>query len=156
MTNRDKMLEVFRAALDSARPGNLVQDALRIEADVLMIEGRNYRLGDYREVYLLGSGKASVETARAVKEVLGGRLTDGFVVSNYSAELEGVTVFESSHPVLTEKSIRAAEILMEKMAALSEEDFFIYVMSGGSSALIEKPAPPITLAEMQGLVKCLL
>ena len=156
MTNREKMLEVFRAALDSARPGNLVRDALRIEADVLTIEGRNYRLGDYREVYLFGSGKASVETARAVKAVLGGRLTGGFVVSNYSAELHGISVFESSHPVLTEKSIRAAEILIEKMAALSEEDFFIYVMSGGSSALIEKPTPPITLAEMQGLVKGLL
>ena len=156
MTNRDKMLEVFRAALDSARPGNLVRDALRIEADVLTIEGRNYRLGDYREVYLFGSGKASVETARAVKAVLGGRLTGGFVVSNYSAELDGVAVFESSHPVLTEKSIRATEILMEKMTALSEKDFFIYVLSGGSSALIEKPAPPITLAEMQGLVKGLL
>ena len=156
MTNREKMLAVFRDALSSALPGNLVRDTLRYEAGVLTIEGKSYRLGDYREVHLFGSGKASVETARAVKAILGDRLTDGLVVSNYGAALDGITVFESSHPVLTEKSVRAAEILMRNMSALSADDFFIYVLSGGSSALIEKPIPPITLAEMQGLVKGLL
>ena len=156
MTNREKMMTVFRDALSSVLPGNLVRETLKYDGAVLMIEGKSYRLGDYREVHLFGSGKASVETARAVKAVLEDRLTDGFVVSNYGADLDGITVFESSHPVLTEKSIRAAEILMQKMSALSADDFFIYVLSGGSSALIEKPAPPITLAEMQGLVKGLL
>jgi glycerate-2-kinase len=42
-------------------------------------------------------------------------LTGGLVVSNYGAELNGITIFESSHPMLTEKSIRAAEILMRGM-----------------------------------------
>jgi len=72
------------------------------------------------------------------------------------AEIDRIGVFESSHPVLTEKSIRAAEILMEKMAALAPDDFFIFLVSGGSSALVEKPMPPITLVEMQALVKGLL
>jgi hydroxypyruvate reductase/glycerate 2-kinase len=156
MTNREKMISVFRDALGSALPGNLVQDALRVEAGVLTIEGKSYRLGDYRGVHLFGSGKASVETARAVKAVLGDRLTGGLIVSNYGATLDGITVFESSHPVLTEKSIRAAETLMGEISALSAGDFFIFVMSGGSSALIEKPAPPITLTEMQDLVRGLL
>ena len=80
MTNREKMMTVFRDALDSVLPGNLIRETLRYEAGVLTIEGESYRLGDYRGVYLFGSGKASVETARAVKAVLGDRLTDGLVV----------------------------------------------------------------------------
>ncbi|MBU2053550.1 MAG: glycerate kinase [Proteobacteria bacterium] len=156
MTNREKMMSVFMDALGSALPGNLVRDVLKYEGGVLAIEGKNYRLDEYRGVHVFGSGKASVETARAVKAVLGGRATDGLVVSNYGAALEGIEVFESSHPVLTEKSIRAAEILLQRMSALSADDLYIYVLSGGSSALIEKPAPPITLAEMQGLTKGLL
>jgi glycerate 2-kinase len=156
MTNREKMLSVFQDALRSVLPENLVRDTLRYETGVLAIEGKSYRLSDYRGVHLFGSGKASVETARAVGAVMGDRVTDGLVVSNYGATLDGIRVFEGSHPVLTEKSIRAAEILMRNMSALSADDFFIYVLSGGSSALIEKPAPPITLAEMQGLVKGLL
>ena len=156
MTNREKMMSVFMDALSSVLPGNLVRDTLKYEAGVLTIEGKSYRLGDYRGVHVFGSGKASIETARAVKSVLGDRGTDGLVVSNYAATIDGIHVFESSHPVLTEKSIRAAEILMEKLSALSPDDFFIFVLSGGSSALWEKPAPPITLAEMQALVKGLL
>src|SRR4030065_523326 len=50
----------------------------------------------------------------------------------------------------------AGEIPRQRISALSADVFFIYVLSGGSSALIEKPAPPITLAEMQGLTKGLL
>jgi glycerate 2-kinase len=156
MTNREKMMAVFKDALSSVLPGNLVRETLRCEAGVLTIEGESYRLSDYRGIHVFGSGKASVETARAVRAVLGDRVTDGLVVSNYEAALDGITVFESSHPVLTEKSIRAAELLMGKISELSPEDFFIYVISGGSSALIEKSVPPITLAEMQGLMKGLL
>jgi glycerate 2-kinase len=156
MTNRERIMSVFQEALNSARPGNLVRDTLKCEGDVLMIERESYRLGGYRGVHLYGSGKASVETARAVMAVLGGRVTDGLVVSNYDAAVDGIGVLESSHPVLTERSIQAADILIRKLSALSPDDFFIYLLSGGSSALIEKPAPPITLAEMQALVKGLL
>jgi glycerate 2-kinase len=156
MTNREKIITLFRDALSSVLPGNLVRETLKYEAGVLTIEKKSYRLDDYSGVHLFGSGKASVETARAVKDVLGDRVADGLVVSNYDATLDGIDVFESSHPVLTEKSIRAAEILMEKLSALSPDDLFIYLLSGGSSALLEKPAPPITLAEMQKLVRGLL
>ena len=156
MTNRDKLTAVFTEALSSVLPGNLVRDALKCEAGVLTIEGKSYRLGDYRGVHIYGSGKAAIETAHAVRRVLEGNVADCLVVCNYDANVEGVCVFESSHPVLTEKSIRAAEILMEKFSTLSPDDFFIFVLSGGSSALLEKPAPPITLAEMQTLVKGLL
>jgi glycerate 2-kinase len=156
MTNREKILAVFKDALASALPGNLVRDALRVEAGVLSIEGKPYRLADYRGVYVFGSGKASVETARAVKALLGERVTGGLVVSNYAAALDGIEVLESSHPVLSEKSVRAADILRAKLSALLPDDFFIYLLSGGSSALIETPVPPVTLGEMQALVQGLL
>ena len=95
MTNREKMMTLFTDALGSVLPGNLVRDTLKYEAGVLTIEGKSYRLGDYRGVHLYGSGKASIETARAVKAVLGDRVTDGLVVSNYDAVLDGIGVFES-------------------------------------------------------------
>jgi glycerate 2-kinase len=156
MTNREKLLTVFKEALASALPGNLVRDALSCEAGILSVGGKAYRLADYRGVHVFGSGKASVETARAVQGLLGSRVTNGLVVSSYEAALGGISVFESSHPVLSEKSVRAAEILMEKLSALSPDDLFIYLLSGGTSALVEKPVPPITLTEMRRLVRGLL
>ncbi len=156
MTNREIMTAIVRETIAATRPASMVREKLKLEQDVLKIDGKGFRLPDGRGIHLLGSGKAAVETARAVKELLGDRLQDGFIVSNYAASLDGIEVFESSHPVLTEKSVYAAEMLMEKIARLSADDFFIYVLSGGSSALIEKPVPPISLQDMQSLTKGLL
>lgn len=155
-TEREKMMSILRQTLAATLPANMVREKLHYQKGVLQIEGKSFSVPEERGVHLFGSGKAAVETARAVQEILGDKLQEGFVVSNYPASLDGVEVFESSHPVLSEKSVRAAEILIEKMTALSEEDFFIYVLSGGSSALVEKPVPPISLADMQFLTKGLL
>lgn len=156
MTSREIMTTIVKETIAATLPSNMVREKLKLEQDVLTIEGKSFALPKNRGVHLFGSGKAAVETARAVKEILGDKLAEGFVVSNYPATLDGVEVFESSHPVLTEKSVRAAEILIEKIGALTEEDFFIYVLSGGSSALVEKPVPPVSLADMQALTKGLL
>ncbi len=156
MTSREILTTIVRETIAATLPSNMVREKLKLEQDVLKIEGKSFTLPKNRGVYLFGSGKAAVETARAVKEILGDKLAEGFVVSNYPAVLDGVEVFESSHPVLTQRSVRAAEILIEKISALSEDDFFIYVLSGGSSALVEKPVPPVSLADMQALTRGLL
>ncbi|MDA8125415.1 MAG: glycerate kinase [Deltaproteobacteria bacterium] len=156
MTDREKLLTLFKEALAAVLPGNLVREALRYEAGVLSIQGKVYPLARYRNVYLFGSGKAAVETARAVKALLGDRITGGLIVSPYAAALDGIDVWESSHPLLSEKSLQAADRLREKIASLAPDDFFIYLLSGGSSALVEKPVAPITLDEMQTLAKALL
>jgi hydroxypyruvate reductase/glycerate 2-kinase len=50
----------------------------------------------------------------------------------------------------------AADTLLREMARLNRDDFFVYLLSGGSSALVEKPAPPVTLTEMQTTTRLLL
>ena len=95
--------------------------------------------------------------AGEVSRMLRGYLAGGFVISNdRSIALKDVDVFVSSHPVPTEKSIRAAEIMTRGLSGLSEKDFFIYLLSGGSSALLEKPVPPIRLIDMQRVTEMLL
>jgi hydroxypyruvate reductase/glycerate 2-kinase len=150
------MTAIVRDTIAATLPTNMVREKLKLERGALKIAGKTFMLPEGRGVHLFGSGKAAVETARAVREMLGEKFAEGFVVSNYPASLDGVEVFESSHPVLTEKSVRAAEILMDRIARLAADDFFIYVLSGGSSALIEKPVPPISLQDMQSLTKGLL
>ena len=55
MTNREKMMTVFREALDSVLPGNLIRETLRHEAGILTIGGKSYRLGEYRGVHFSGA-----------------------------------------------------------------------------------------------------
>ncbi len=149
-------MTIFLKTLAATLPASIVRQKLSYTPGALKIDGKTFELSAERGIHLFGSGKAAVETARAVAQILGQNLRHGCIVSNYPASVEGVEVLESSHPVLTEKSIAAAETLIEKLSRLSEDDFFIYVLSGGSSALIEKPIPPVTLSDMQILTKGLL
>ncbi len=157
MISRDAILDLFREALTSVAPRNLIPSAVTLDRDRILIGGKAYSLPAGRGIHVFGSGKASIESARAIEAILGDRIVDGLVVSNYPDEgLERIDVFQSSHPLPTEKSVRAANLLMKRLSALSEDDFFIYILSGGSSALVEKPVPPVSLKALQETVQLLL
>lgn len=157
MTMRETALEIFREALKAISPVNLFRESVSLAQDALSVQGRSYSLRRDQKIHVYGSGKASVEAARAIEGILGDRISDGLVVSSYKeSSLKNIEVFSSSHPIPTEKSIRAADLLIERLSKLSENDFFIYLLSGGSSSLVEKPAHTLTLNAMQKTVNLLL
>jgi len=111
-----------------------------------------------QKVYVFGSGKASLGMAKSLLTILEERVADGVIVSNHltGEDLAPLKTVLGSHPVPDEKSITGAELLIDGLSRLDSDDFFIYLLSGGSSALIEKPVNPITLSEMQETTKLLL
>ena len=156
MCEKAKAKEIFLGALSSVMPKNLIADALSYHDNILTIENERYDLSKYKNVSIFGSGKASIEMAKAMKVLLGERITTNMVVSNYAEKVEGVEVLESTHPLPSQKSIDAGEKLIKGFEALEEEDFFIYLLSGGSSALIEKPIEGVSLEDFIETTKVLL
>lgn len=108
------------------------------------------------QIYLFGSGKAAVEMAKSLEALFKEKILGGVIVSPYTEKLQYVDVLEGSHPIPTQKSIDAAQKLKSKLASLKESDLYVYLLSGGSSALIEEPIAPITLSEMQHVTDLLL
>lgn len=157
MTLREIIREIFNQALNAVLPANLINDALSLKKGILRIDDRNFDLRNCNGVYVFGSGKASLAMAEAVNALLGDLIKGGWVISNYGGGACGrIEFLESSHPVPTEKSVNAAEVLMTKLSTLSPNDFFLYLLSGGSSSLVEKPVPPVKLEEFQDVTKLLL
>ena len=156
MNLKDFAKELFLKGIEAVLPSNLINESVSIQDSVLKIKKQFINLKNFENLYVFGSGKASVEMAKAVENLLFNHIKDGLVVCNYTENLRKIEVMEGSHPVPDEKSLKAGEALLEKMSSLSENDFFIYLLSGGSSALIEKPIPPITLEDLQKTTKILL
>ncbi len=157
MINRNSVVKIFSEALKTVLPDNMIRNAVKIEGSYLVIEDTRYRIGDSAKIHLLGSGKAAIEMAKPIEQLLGERLAGGLVVANYEEEFSNVVrSFASSHPILTDKSVLAAQMLSQELSGLKEDDFFIYLLSGGNSALVEKPISPITLTEMQEMIRLLL
>jgi hydroxypyruvate reductase/glycerate 2-kinase len=108
-----------------------------------------------KEVTLLGSGKAVVEMAKAIlqKDI---KIKKSFLVTPYETEITGLDTFISSHPSPSFKSEEAAEKMMDIVSSLEEGEFFIYLLSGGSSALLEKPIPPVDMKDFIVITQLLL
>ncbi len=156
MDKKGVLRDLFQAGVEAVMPQQFVPQNLSLEGDRLRIQDACYDLRDYSDIYLLGSGKASIEMAQEVQKILGERIKKALVVSNQSRSIEGIEVLESSHPVPSQKSLDAADRVIELLQSMEEGDLFIYLLSGGSSALIEKPIEGVDLEAWISLSQMML
>ncbi len=145
------MEELFGAALERVRPSGLIGFHCQLDGDMLLVQGERYDLNQYERIFVLGSGKAAVPMAEALEQLLGERIYAGVVVSPSceAMALQRITCMEADHPIPTEKSLEGANALIQMLRQCRKNDLFIYLLSGGSSALIEMPVEGVTLAEIQ-------
>ena len=108
-------------------------------------------------VFLIAAGKAAPRMARAALSVLAVPVTDGLVISKYGhfdEAISGLRCYEAGHPVPDENSVLAGEAALELTEGLREDDTVLFLLSGGGSALFEKPLIP--LIELQDITSQLL
>ena len=107
-------------------------------------------------VFLAAAGKAAWQMAHAAVEVLG-RPDGGVVITKYGhvkGEIPGVTCYEAAHPVPDEAGFAATEKALALVHGLTAQDAVLFLLSGGGSALLEKPLIPG--AELQDITSQLL
>lgn len=111
------------------------------------------------DIYMAAIGKAAWTMARAARDFCGGRIRKGIVVTKYGhsmGDIPGVEIIESGHPILDENTIIGAEKIISMAEKLGERDELLFLISGGGSALFEKPLEGLTLSDVAGINKQLL
>ena len=134
---------IIRAAIAAVLPDEAVRRALK---------GRHFP----GRVLLVAAGKAAWQMARAAVEALG-PVDAGVVVTKYGhvqGQLPGVICYEAGHPVPDENSFRATQAALDLVAGAKETDTVLFLLSGGGSALFEKPLIPG--GELQDITQQLL
>jgi hydroxypyruvate reductase len=138
--------QIFRAALKAADPAEAVK--------------RNFVLprGNFEKIFVVGAGKATAAMAQAVERILGKRIAAGFinVKSGHTAKLRFIEQNECGHPIPDAAGVRGAERIAAMAREATARDLVICLISGGASALMPLPAPPITLEEKQATTNLLL
>jgi len=145
MTLRNDAEQIIKHALHAAQPDTAVKKALK-QAD----------FGTGRLI-LVAAGKAGWQMAKAAVDVLGDRLSCGVVITKYEhskGPLNGMEIFEAGHPVPDDNSYKATQAAIDAVTGLSAEDTVLFLLSGGGSALFEKPLIPTQ--DMERLTKELL
>ena len=114
---------------------------------VLPDEAVRRALKDFRpagRVVLVAAGKAAWQMANAAVSELD-CVTDGAVITKYGhvkGGIPGVRCYEAGHPVPDANGFAATEQALELVRGLHPEDTVLFLLSGGGSALFEKPLLP--------------
>lgn len=129
---REHAHKIIHASLAAVLPDAAVQRAL----GGMTFSGR---------VRLVAAGKAAWQMAKAARDYLGERIESGVVVTKYEhvkEDIPGFACYEAGHPVPDENSFRATQAALELVQGLTAQDTVLFLLSGGASALFEKPLLP--------------
>ncbi|MBQ6371932.1 MAG: glycerate kinase [Oscillospiraceae bacterium] len=136
--------EIVRSAVSSVLPEKAVRRAL---------EGKRFP----GRIFLVAVGKAAPRMAIAAATTLTEPVEAGLVISKYghfTEDIPGMRCMEAGHPIPDANSVAAADAALTLTDGLMESDTVLFLLSGGGSALFEKPLIP--LGEMQLLTNQLL
>jgi hydroxypyruvate reductase len=106
---------------------------------------------------VVGAGKAAASMARALETHWPGELS-GLVVTRYGHRVptERIEVVEAAHPVPDTAGLAAARRIREIVTGLTADDLVICLLSGGGSALLVDPLPPVSLEDKREISRQLL
>lgn len=96
-------------------------------------------------VVLVAAGKAAWQMAKAAHDCLGNRIDAGVVVTKYGhvmGPIANFTCWEAGHPVPDDNSFAGTQAALELVEGLTDQDTVLFLLSGGGSALFEKPLVP--------------
>ncbi|AIC14817.1 glycerate kinase type-2 family protein [Nitrososphaera viennensis] len=157
-------LGAVEAAIKSVEPGTLVKRAVRAgnKGSITFSDicGRSFTVRGFKEVYVVGAGKAAAPMAAAVSKILKGRVAGGAINvprgARFAAAIDHVSTTCASHPVPDECGVRGAKKIARVLEKADEDDLAIVLISGGGSALLPLPADGISLFDKQQATKALL
>lgn len=136
---------------------NAIQASLPDEAVKKAICGKTF---DFQgRVIVIAIGKAGWNMARAAAENLPHTIDTGIVLTKYGhakGAIPGFTILEAGHPLPDENTISGTEKIISAVSHLSEKDTVFFLVSGGGSALFERPAGSLTLADFLDITDQLL
>jgi len=149
-----EMRELARSMFDHALSECNIQRAftknLEYEGGHLHAAGNVYDLGGITRALVISIGKAGHTMAEAFANVIGSGLL-GIIAAPQlpPAQLFGFRYFAGGHPLPNEESLRAGDAILRMVQHGSPETLVVYLISGGASAIAEKPiSSTISLADI--------
>ena len=141
------LLDLLHAGLERVAGRRCVREALLARS----------RAPDAPPVWAAAIGKAACSMALGAVDALGPALERMLVITksgHLAPELlsrPGVEAHESAHPVPDERSLAAGARLLEWVDELPATVLPLFLISGGSSSLVEVLEPGISLAQLEQL-----
>jgi hydroxypyruvate reductase len=149
INHRAFLLETYATGLAAVNGEQAVYNALRTQ-------------GKHEPCHIIAIGKAAEAMFKGASRYLCGNMQDALLISKYghvstaTKGLENVQVIESGHPVPDASSLQAGRILVTYLQNLPANEAVLFLISGGTSSLVEVLAEGWTLEKLQEATQELL
>jgi len=162
---RRDALAIWQAGVDAVRSERLVAEAIECDGRTLSVCGETFDLSTVGRIAVVGAGKAGAGMAAAVEEALGPEVLDAKVTGwvNVPAdcvrELRTIRLHAGRPAGVNEptaEGVAGTEEILRIVGSLGDADLCLVLISGGGSALLPAPKPPVTLADKQEITRRLM
>ncbi len=150
---------IARAGIAAVDPAMLVRRSIALDGNTLRVGPELVDLARFKQIVVVGVGKASALMAGAVEGLLGDRISRGIIIvkDGHGRALKKMEVVETGHPMPDERGVQAARRLLSLVGQNARTDTLILcLISGGGSALMPLPHSGTTLSAKQEVTRLLL
>ena len=155
---RERVRDMFQHALTECSIPRAFSRHLQYDRNYLRIGSDLYDLRSFLRTLVVSIGKAGHTMAEALAGIVGTGLT-GIVAAPTAppAQLFGFRYFIGGHPLPNADSLRAGDAILRLLDTPSPQTLVLYLISGGASAIAEKPIhPDISLADVVATYQALV
>ncbi len=156
---KEILQQLFLKTLDRLSLERVIPSKVLCRADILDIGDHRIEMKRYRRIIGIAFGKAAFPMAETMTKIMAPYALKGVVSGPSSAgrNLPGFTCFSGGHPYPNADSFRSGDAVVELLRSVTPEDLVVYMLSGGGSAICEKPIfPDIPIEDYQSFYKILL
>lgn len=154
---------IFTASVRRVDPYAATREFVRLRDGTLRLgteksSAITFDVNGFDRVFVVGGGKATAPMARALEDVLEGRIDRGLINVKYGfgEPLSRIDVREAGHPLPDERGVVGTKNILKLLEDAKAGDLVFSLISGGGSALLPLPAEGISLEEKQSVTKSLL
>ncbi|MDH5753655.1 MAG: glycerate kinase [Candidatus Bathyarchaeota archaeon] len=151
-------LKSLEFTLNAVDPKQIVKSKLSLKNSILKVNGYTFDLKRFKNIYVVGGGKASGSMAEALEQILGKHITNGLVNIPHGSKhkTEIIKLHEASHPIPDEAGVKGTRRMLEIAEQAKKDALIICLISGGGSSLMPLPRGGISIADKRKITEDLL
>ena len=159
---KNDAISIFYSGLNECKPAKSLSNNVKLikknQNKVIRISKTNFVLSPKGKVFVIGAGKASSQMAFSLESKIKEVISKGIIITpyKYKKKCEKIEILEASHPLPDENGINHTNKIVSLAEKCTKNDLVIFLLSGGASSLLVKPAKGIALKEKSWLIEKLL
>lgn len=151
-------LKSLESALNAVDPKQIIKSKLLLKNSTLQVNGYSFDLRKFKNIYVIGGGKASGSMAEAIEQIFDKYITNGLVnvPQGSKQNTKIIEPHEASHPIPDDAGVEGTRRMLKMLEQAKEDDLIICLISGGGSSLMPLPRGEISISDKREITNALL